>query len=46
MWVIRSNVARIILYLDILASKVVVATITLQSNHTGRAYNTHDQREH
>ena len=29
MWVIRSNVARIILYLEILASKDDVATITL-----------------
>ena len=43
MWVIRSNVARIILYLDILASKADVATIT--NNHNGRAYTIHDQRE-
>ena len=42
MWGFRSNVARIILFLDILASKDDVATITF--NHYGRAYNLiHDQ---
>ena len=44
MWVFRSNVARIILFLDILSSKPV--SQQEHFNHDGRAYNyIHDQRQ-